>query len=82
MFSLPLFLPLKENVMFTTIEPAYGVDYRTAKAAKEAWKSGKDFQINSMLHPYDGKYVNIEDAKGTSERFQIRFDQQRKVCNV
>lgn len=44
-----------------SIVPAYGRDYKSAKAAKEAWAEGKDFIIQNMFSPDDGRYVNIDD---------------------
>jgi deoxyxylulose-5-phosphate synthase len=36
---------------FLTVIPAYGRDYKSAKAAKEDWHSGKDF-IESTSNRY------------------------------
>lgn len=40
------------------LTPAYGRDYKTAKEAKEAWESGKDFLGDYQL---GFKYVNKAD---------------------
>ena len=65
---------------FITVTPAYGRDYKTAKAAKADWQAGKDFIIRSYGHPYDGKPMSIKD-KG-SESINIRFDGLRKITNA
>ena len=44
-----------------TIIPAYGRDYKSQAAVKQAWKDGKDFKIMS-IGPDDGRYINIQDA--------------------
>ena len=61
-----------------TVIPAYGRDYRSAKAAKQDWIAGKDFIICDMSNPYDGKPCSIRDGLKVS----IRFDGGRKVTTV
>jgi hypothetical protein len=55
-----------------TVIPAYGRDYKSPKAAKADWDSGKDFLICDISCPDDGRYVNRQDlTKGY--RFGIRY---------
>jgi hypothetical protein len=77
--GLLLFKTLRLNGV-TTVVPAYGRDYKTAKAAKEAWKAGKDFIISDFFSPWDGKPINITDARrdGMGE-VNIRFWRLTKV---
>ena len=63
-----------------TLTPAYGRDYKTAKEAKEAFKGGKDWIIQDMSSPYDGKPANASDLKGTTVK--LRFSNLRKVAVV
>lgn len=63
-----------------TLVPAYGRDYITAKAVKEHWEAGKDFQISNMFHPDDGRYINKEDGRG--QKFIIRFCKGTKTVAV
>lgn len=64
-----------------TLVPAYGREYKTAKAVKEDWANGKDFLVADMFSPYDGKPANRESfPSGT--KVQIRFDKVRKVTVV
>jgi hypothetical protein len=64
-----------------TLTPAYGRDYKTAKAVKADWKAGKDFIIADFGHKYEGKPANKEQLK--NERFiTIRFSGLRKVTSV
>lgn len=59
----------------TTVIPAYGRDYRTAKAAKADWEAGKDFIISNMFDRYDGKPVSCRDGLDV----MIRFDNLTKT---
>ena len=47
--------------MFKTLIPAYGRDYRSAKAAKECFLSGNDWIIADITDPYDGKPCSVRD---------------------
>jgi hypothetical protein len=59
--------------MWLEVTPAYGRDYRSAKAAKEDWAAGKDFKIASVDHPDCGRYVNKDDApKGSTVLIRYR----------
>lgn len=69
--------------------PAYGRDYKTAKAAREDFLTGKDFYNESLYLP-DGK-VNMWAGKAASldeirdlgyNEVNIRYDRQRKVVVV
>lgn len=66
--------------MHTTLVPAYGRDYRTAKAVREDWNDGKDFLIFDMSSPDDGRYVNKPQVPG--RMFNIRFDRKTKLVVV
>ena len=66
-----------ENNMNMTLIPAYGRDYKTAKAAKADYAAGKDFLIAQFGHPYDGKPANKEDMAGAT--VTLRFDSLRKI---
>ena len=59
-----------------TVTPAYGRDYKTAKAAKADWKAGKDFILQAFGNPYDGKPCSVRDL---GNNVVIRFDGMRKV---
>lgn len=61
--------------------PAYGRDYKSAKAVKEDFDAGKDFQIADISSPYDGKYVNKAQLdKGSTHT--IRYKKLTQVCVV
>lgn len=64
-----------------TITPAYGRDYKTAKAAKADYHTNKDFIVADFHSPWDGKPVNKEQL--TDERHVIiRFNNLRKVTAI
>jgi hypothetical protein len=65
----------------TTITPAYGRDYKSAKAAKADWEAGKDFRISDLFHPDDGRYVSIHDTS-PNETWMIRFDRLTKIAKA
>ena len=63
--------------MRLTLTPAYGRDYKSAKAAKADWRAGKAFIIASSMHPYDGKPMSIHDVTG--EKIMLRYDRLTKI---
>ena len=66
--------------MYITVTPAYGRDYKSAKSARADWTAGKDFIIQQFGHPDDQKPMASRDVNG--EQINIRFDQNRKICNA
>lgn len=63
------------------VVPAYGRDYKSAKAAKADWQAGKDFIISDISHPYDMMPASIRDLKEEPYVF-IRYDKLRKVTQA
>lgn len=67
--------------MHLHVEPAYGRDYKSQKAVKADWDAGKDFRINQMGHPHDGRYIN--NAQKTPDmHIQVRYNSQRSVMVI
>jgi len=62
-----------------TIVPAYGRDYKTAESARLDWQNNKDFIINDMSSPYDGKPINRLDADQIGINVSIRFNRLKAV---
>lgn len=67
-----------------TLTPAYG-DYKSGKAAKEAFDAGQDFRIADIRGPFDGQTVNkpqFSELGGESlpATVQIRFKALTGVC--
>lgn len=66
-----------------TLTPAYGRDYTSSKAVKEAWAAGKDFIVADFLDPYCGKPINKEDAVSAGlKTVNIRYKKLTQVCVV
>ena len=64
---------------YVSAVPAYGRDYKSAKAVKEDWIAGKDFLIQDMLH-YCG-YINKDD-KPADMVLSIRYSNLTKVAVI
>ena len=67
-----------------TLTPAYGRDYKSAKAAKADYNANKDFVVNDFSSRYDGAYVNKEQLQGDdAPRFlNIRYSNLTKVTVI
>ena len=65
-----------------TVLPAYGRDYKSAKAVKAHWAEGKDFVIASIMDPNDGKYINKEDADKAGITVCIRYKNKTQVVVI
>ena len=63
-----------------TLTPAYGRDYKSAKAAKADFDAGKDFVLNDISSPWDGRPINKHDLAGKT--VTLRYDRLRKVAVV
>lgn len=69
----------KITVNWQVVTPAYGRDYKNAKAAKEGFLSGVDFNLNSVQYGFC--YCSVRDfASGT--RVNVRYNALRSVCTV
>lgn len=66
---------------YTTVTPAYGRDYKSAKAAKEDWQAGKDFIIADFSSPWDGKPMSIADVED-GQQIMIRYKQLTQITKV
>lgn len=64
-----------------TLTPAYGRDYKSGKAAKADFAANKDFIIQQIGHPYDGKYANREQLEKEFP-VMLRFNSLRSICIV
>jgi len=63
-----------------TVVPAYGRDYNSKSAVLSDWNDKKDFIIQDMFNPYDGKPANKSDLSGYS--VQIRYSRLMKLLVV
>lgn len=67
---------------YVTVTPAYGRDYKSAKAARADWDAGKDFILQAFGNPYDGKPINKGQATEAGYKVNIRYDKLRKTANA
>ena len=66
-----------------TLTPAYGRDYNSQKAVKEDFFDGKDFILNDISSPYDGKVCNHFELKNAGVKSVVlRYGKLRKVLSV
>lgn len=58
--------------------PAYGRDYKSQKAVLEDFRNGKDFVVNCITSPYNGKYCSKRDFN-CGDRLYFRYNRQSSV---
>lgn len=63
-----------------TLTPAYGRDYKSKKAALEAYRRGDDFILNDPTSPWDGKPCSIRDFP--DKQVSIRYNNLWSVIVV
>jgi len=77
----PKLLQRKTAASRVTVVPAYGRDYRSKAAVQADWDAGKDFLIQDVSSPWDGKYISKDDAKDAGIReVNVRFKRMRNVA--
>jgi hypothetical protein len=64
-----------------TLTPAYGRDYKSQKAVEEDFNLDKDFIINDIMSPWNGKPCN-KSSLGKGEIVQIRYAKLRKIMVI
>ena len=64
-----------------TLTPAYGRDYNSQKAVEEDFNLDKDFIINDITSPWNGKPCN-KSSLGIGDTIQIRYAKLRKVIVI
>ena len=67
--------------MILHVTPAYGRDYKSKAAAQKDWDEEKDFRINDISHPDDGRYVNKQQT-GPNDMIMLRYGGLRKVMRL
>ena len=67
--------------MFVTLTPAYGRDYKSAKAVKTDWVDEKDFVIADLFHPDSGRYINRQQTT-SKDTFNVRYNKKQKVVVI
>jgi len=66
--------------MRTTVVPAYGRDYKSAKAVLADFDANRDFIICDMSSPSDGRYVNSEQMN-VGDVLAVRYANKTKQVN-
>lgn len=64
------------------LSPAYGRDYKSAKAAKADFFADKDFIIEDMMNPWSGKPVNRPQLGPSDYPIELRFKQMRSLTMI
>ena len=65
-------------MMYLTLLPAYGRDYKSKKLIIDDLNNNKDF-----LESTTRKYINKEQFKELNiSSFNVRYDSQRKIINI
>ncbi len=62
------------------VKPAYGRDYKSAKAAREAYLSGKDFILCDISSQWHGRYCSIRDFPG--QVMEVRYNKLTDLVMV
>lgn len=65
-----------------TLTPAYGRDYTSKQAVINDWMTERDFVINQIGHPFDGKYCNRQQLIDGSEGKQVMVRYKRLTMVV
>ncbi len=66
--------------MRLTVIPAYGRDYKSAKAVAADFLANKDFMICDMSSPDDGRYINAEQL-APGDTLAVRYAGRTKQTN-
>lgn len=67
--------------MNMTIVPANGRDYTSKAKLLADFKAGKDFIVQDISSPYDGKHVNISDLRSAGiTSVNARYKKLRNVA--
>ena len=63
-----------------TLIPAYGRDYRSARAVKKALQSQIDFRVQDVSSKWDGMVGNLLNIKTEGyEEVKVRYSKLKKV---
>ena len=63
-----------------TLTPAYGRDYKSAKAVKADYYGGKDFTFHQVGNRYDGTKCSCRDFIGKA--VILRYNRDRRVTTA
>lgn len=63
------------------VKPAYGRDFKSQKAVREAYAVGLDFQVTDFTSPDYGRYVNKNDHPA-GVTLQVRYKADTMVMMI
>lgn len=63
---------------YLSVIPAYGRDYKSAKAVRDDWNTGKDFLIQDFQ---SSGYINKDD-KPANTQLNIRYKNLTQTCVI
>lgn len=70
-------------IMNVTVTPAFGRDFKSAKAARESWNDMvQDWILQDYTSPWDGKPINKPQADEAGLMVTLRYDRIRKTCQA
>lgn len=62
---------------YFTVSPTYGRDYKSKAEAERAFRSSKDFQMQSVVSGFAGSYCSVRDfAPGI--KVKVRYGKMQK----
>jgi hypothetical protein len=64
-----------------TLTPAYGRDYKSAKAVKADFDANKDFEVADLFSGTSGRYINKEQIPAGT-RVTLRYDRLMKLVVI
>ncbi len=67
-------------MLYITLTPAYGRDYKSAKEAVADYDDGKDFIINAVGLP--AKPINKSQCESAGFKVTLRYGNLRKTCST
>lgn len=70
---------------YLTLVPAYGRDYKSKAAVEADFNADKDFLIQDISSPHDGRYVNRRDLEfefGSGVTVNIRYKKLASVALI
>jgi hypothetical protein len=69
--------------MTITVVPAYGRDYTSEEQINEDIQKGLDFKIMDISSPWDGRYINLEDARAAGIKYlRVRYNNRTAVVVI
>ena len=65
-----------------TLTPAYGRDYDSAEEAKQDFFANKDFILNDIFDPWNGRPINKSQITTVTTEVRIRYKNLTRVTVI